>query len=95
MKNFKLIRTEADYEAALMEIERLWGARAGTLKNYVRTAHATLLSAKNGNDIRHWLASHRAGHPLRQGQGIPFQDSTEVYVIDHMLGAHFPHRQTT
>ena len=95
MKNLKLIRTDADYEAALAEIEHLWGARAGTLKDYVRTAHATLLSEKNGNDIRHWLASHRACHPLRQGQGIPFQDSTEVCVIAHMLGAHFPHRQTT
>jgi HTH-type transcriptional regulator/antitoxin HigA len=30
MKNLKPIRTKADYEAALEEVERLWGARAGT-----------------------------------------------------------------
>ena len=30
MKDLKPIRTEADYEKALAEIERLWGARAGT-----------------------------------------------------------------
>jgi HTH-type transcriptional regulator/antitoxin HigA len=30
MKNLKSIRTEADYEAALTEIERLWGASANT-----------------------------------------------------------------
>ena len=30
MKKLKPIRTEADYNAALAEIERLWGALAGT-----------------------------------------------------------------
>ena len=30
MKSLKPIRTEADYEAALEEVERLWGARIGT-----------------------------------------------------------------
>ncbi|MEK7335478.1 MAG: transcriptional regulator [Candidatus Binatota bacterium] len=30
MKKLKPIRTEADYKAALAEIERLWGAPAGT-----------------------------------------------------------------
>ncbi len=30
MKDLKPIRTEADYEKALAEIERLWGARTGT-----------------------------------------------------------------
>lgn len=30
MKDLKPIRTEADYEQALAEVERLWGARAGT-----------------------------------------------------------------
>jgi len=30
MKDLKPIRTEADYEKALAEIERLWGARIGT-----------------------------------------------------------------
>jgi HTH-type transcriptional regulator / antitoxin HigA len=30
MSEIKPIRTEADYEAALSEVERLWGARSGT-----------------------------------------------------------------
>jgi HTH-type transcriptional regulator/antitoxin HigA len=30
MSDLKPIRTEADYEAALSEVERLWGARSGT-----------------------------------------------------------------
>ena len=30
MKDLRPIRTEADYEKALAEVERLWGARAGT-----------------------------------------------------------------
>jgi antitoxin component HigA of HigAB toxin-antitoxin module len=29
MKNLKPIRTKADYEASLAEIEHLWGARRG------------------------------------------------------------------
>jgi HTH-type transcriptional regulator / antitoxin HigA len=30
MKDLRPIRTESDYEKALAEVERLWGARAGT-----------------------------------------------------------------
>ena len=30
MGDLKPIRTEADYQAALAEVERLWGARSGT-----------------------------------------------------------------
>jgi HTH-type transcriptional regulator/antitoxin HigA len=30
MKNLKPLKTEKDYEAALKEIERVWGARLGT-----------------------------------------------------------------
>ena len=30
MSDMKPIRTEADYDAALAEVERLWGAKAGT-----------------------------------------------------------------
>jgi HTH-type transcriptional regulator/antitoxin HigA len=35
MKNLQPIRTEADCEAALEEIERLWGARVGTPEGIV------------------------------------------------------------
>ena len=30
MSDLRPIRTEADYEAALAEVERLWGAPSGT-----------------------------------------------------------------
>jgi HTH-type transcriptional regulator/antitoxin HigA len=39
------IRTKADYEAALAEIESLWGAKAGTPKSDRLDALATLIDA--------------------------------------------------
>ena len=45
MKNLKPIRTEADYEAALVVIERLWGARAGTPQGDHLDILATLVDA--------------------------------------------------
>ena len=45
MKNLKPIRTEADYEAALVVIERLWGARAGTPEGDHLDILATLVDA--------------------------------------------------
>jgi HTH-type transcriptional regulator/antitoxin HigA len=41
----KPIRTEADYEAALAEIERLWGARSGTSDGDRLDVLATLVDA--------------------------------------------------
>src|SRR6266446_225777 len=45
MKNLKPIRTEADYEVALAEIERLWGAPAGTPEGDRLDILATLVDA--------------------------------------------------
>lgn len=45
MKNLKPIRTEADYEAALAEIERLWGSAAGTPAGDRLDILATLVDA--------------------------------------------------
>ena len=45
MKNLKPIRTEADYEAALVVIERLWEARAGTPEGDRLDILATLVDA--------------------------------------------------
>ena len=39
----KPIRTEADYEAALSEVERLWGAKSGTPKGDRLDVLATLI----------------------------------------------------
>lgn len=41
----KPIRTEADYQAALAEVERLWGARSGTAKGDRLDILATLIDA--------------------------------------------------
>jgi HTH-type transcriptional regulator / antitoxin HigA len=43
--NIKPIRTGADYEAALSEVERLWGAKLGTPRGDRLDILATLISA--------------------------------------------------
>ena len=43
MSEIKPIRTEADYEAALAEVERLWGARSGTPEGDRLDVLATLI----------------------------------------------------
>jgi HTH-type transcriptional regulator/antitoxin HigA len=45
MKDLKPIRTEQDYEAALAEIGRLWGARSGTVEGDRLDVLATLVDA--------------------------------------------------
>ena len=45
MKDLKPIRSEADYDAALAEIERLWGARVGTPEGDRLDILATLVDA--------------------------------------------------
>ncbi len=41
----KPIRSNADYETALIEVERLWGAKAGTVKGDRLDVLATLIDA--------------------------------------------------
>lgn len=43
--NVKPIRSEKDYEAALKEVERLWGARLGTAEGDRLDVLATLIDA--------------------------------------------------
>jgi HTH-type transcriptional regulator / antitoxin HigA len=45
MSDLKPIRSEADYEAALAEIERLWGAPSGTTDGDRLDVLATLIDA--------------------------------------------------
>jgi antitoxin component HigA of HigAB toxin-antitoxin module len=52
MNDIKPIRSEADYEAALAEIERLWGARAGTPEGDRLDVLATLMRASITHSIR-------------------------------------------
>jgi HTH-type transcriptional regulator / antitoxin HigA len=44
-KDPKPIQTEADYEQALAEVERLWGAKSGTLDGDRLDILATLIDA--------------------------------------------------
>ncbi|CAN5378542.1 DNA-binding protein [soil metagenome] len=48
MNDVKPIRSEADYEAALAEVERLWGAKAGTTKGDRLDVLATLIDVYEG-----------------------------------------------
>jgi HTH-type transcriptional regulator/antitoxin HigA len=41
----KQIRSETDYEAALVEVERLWGAKSGTLQGDRLDVLVTLIDA--------------------------------------------------
>jgi HTH-type transcriptional regulator/antitoxin HigA len=45
LSEVKPIRSEADYEEALTEVERLWGARSGTPKGDRLDVLATLIDA--------------------------------------------------
>lgn len=45
MAEVKPIRSEADYEAALAEVKRLWGAKAGTPEGVRLDALASLIDA--------------------------------------------------
>jgi HTH-type transcriptional regulator/antitoxin HigA len=45
LNEVKPVRSEADYEAALAEVERLWGARSGTPEGDRLDVLATLIDA--------------------------------------------------
>ena len=45
MADVRPIRTEDDYDAALLEVERLWGAKLGTLKGDRLDVLATLIDS--------------------------------------------------
>jgi HTH-type transcriptional regulator / antitoxin HigA len=45
MNGLRPLRTEADHEAALLEVERLWGAAAGTPEGDRLDVLATLIDA--------------------------------------------------
>ena len=45
MPDIKPIRTEKDYEAALSEVERLWGAKLGTPEGDRLDVLATLIDS--------------------------------------------------
>ena len=63
-EDLKPIRTEADYEHALAEVERLWGARRGTLDGDRLDRLATLIDG--------YEAEHDPMDPPDLGEAIRF-----------------------
>lgn len=51
MADVKPIRREADYEAAMVEVERLWGAKSGTPRGDRLDVLATLIDAWRARTI--------------------------------------------
>jgi HTH-type transcriptional regulator/antitoxin HigA len=66
MKNLRPLRTEADYEAALLEVEHLWGAKSGTPRGDRLDVLATLIDV------------YETEHHLRWTQGAAPFTTAEV-----------------
>lgn len=81
MKNVKPIRSEADYQAALAEIERLWGAKAGTAGGDRLDVLATLIDA--------YEAAHDPMDPPDPVEAIKFRMEQQALTrkdLERMLG---------
>ncbi len=65
MADLKPIRCEADYEAALAEVGRLWGAKSGTPKGDRLDVLATLIDA--------WESKHYLMDPPDPIEAIKFR----------------------
>lgn len=65
MADVKPIRSEADHEAALAEVERLWGAKAGTPRGDRLDVLATLIDA--------WESKHHPMDPPDPIEAIKFR----------------------
>ena len=65
MADVKPIRSEADYEAAMAEVERLWGAKLGTPRGDRLDVLATLIDA--------WEGEHHPMDPPDPIEAIKFR----------------------
>jgi HTH-type transcriptional regulator / antitoxin HigA len=65
MADVKPIRGEADYEAAMAEVERLWGAKSGTPRGDRLDVLATLIDA--------WESRHHPMDPPDPIEAIKFR----------------------
>lgn len=70
MADVKPIRSEADYEAALAEVKRLWGAKSGTPKGDRLDVLATLIDA--------YEAKHFPMDPPDPIEAIKFRMESQV-----------------
>ena len=65
MADVKPIRSEADYEMAMTEVERLWGAKSGTPRGDRLDVLATLIDA--------WESEHHPMDPPDPIEAIKFR----------------------
>lgn len=65
MADVKPIRSEADYDVALAEVERLWGAKSGTPRGDRLDVLATLIDA--------WESEHHPMDPPDPIEAIKFR----------------------
>ncbi len=65
MADVKPIRSEADYEAAMAEVERLWGTKSGTPRGDRLDVLATLIDA--------WEGEHHPMDPPDPIEAIKFR----------------------
>jgi HTH-type transcriptional regulator/antitoxin HigA len=63
----KPIRTQADYEKALAEVERLWGAKSATPAGDRLDVLATLIDAYESEHYPMGSARSRRGDPVPHG----------------------------
>ena len=83
MAAVKPIRNEADYEAALDEVERLWGARLGTPRGDRLDVLATLIKAyeeKNHPIDPRW--KHYADHRTMPNRHVFLRICGDWHVTD-------------
>ena len=59
MPNLKPIRTEEDYDAALSEVERLWGAKLGTSEGDRLDVLVTAVDFEKGIVWIKWIGTHK------------------------------------
>lgn len=82
MADVKPIRSEADYEAAMAEVERLWGAKSGTPRGDRLDVLATLIDA--------WESEHHPMDPPDPIEAIKFrmeQQNLTRKDLDGILGS--------
>jgi antitoxin component HigA of HigAB toxin-antitoxin module len=74
LNEIKPIRGETDYEAALAEVERLWGARSGTPEGDRLDVLATLIDAYESEhhpiDPLKFRMEQQKPHPVRTWGGF-------------------------
>ncbi len=80
MSEVKPIRSEADYEKALAEVERLWGARSGTPEGDRLDVLATLIDA--------YESAHHPNDPPDPIEAIKFRMDRKD--LEGILGSRTP-----